>query len=267
MAESDVLAADRIHDYIDGRLGDRDRAAVAAYLIARPKAAAEVEALRRQSEILRGIGQGILDEPVPPRLLEPLQRSIPAKAPRRPGHDFAYLEAAAAVLLLVTGGALGWQANDGLHPRPSAEDGLLADMAGAHAFYGERGYPIYFAPERATELSSWIDRWFERDVPPPDLRDLGYTYRGGRLIPAAGTRVGLFQYEHPEDPELTVFFWSTAAPPREAGATRPEEEEVAARFWSGDGLSFAVVSERANPDFETAADAVFSFYQRSSGSG
>ena len=266
MAESDVLAADRIHDYIDGRLSDRDRAAVAVYLVGRPRAAAEVEALRRQGEILRGIGQAVLDEPVPPRLLEPLQRRIPAKAPRSPRHDFAYLEAAAAILLLVAGGALGWQANDGLHPRPSAEDALFADMAGAHAFYGERGYPVDFAPESATELSSWIDRWFEREVPPPDLRELGYTYRGGRLIPVAGTRVGLFQFEHPEGPGLTVFFWSMAAPPQQVGVARPEEE-VAARFWSGDGVNFAVVSERANLDLETAADAVFSFYQRSPGSG
>ena len=266
MAESDVLSADRIHDYIDGRLSDRDRAAVAAYLVGRPKAAAEVETLRRQSEILRGIGQGVLDEPVPPRLLEPLQRRVPAEALRRPRDTFAYLEAAAAILLLVTGGVLGWQANDGIHPRPSAEDALFADMAGAHAFYGERSYPVDFAPARATELSSWIDRWFERDVPPPDLRKLGYTYRGGGLIPAAGTRVGVLQFEHAEGPEVTVFFWKTAAPPQQVGATRPEEE-VAARFWSGGGLNFAVVSERNNPNLEPAADAVFSFYGRSSGSG
>jgi len=266
MAERDVLAADRMHDYIDGRLGDRDRAAVAAYLVARPRAAGKVEALRRQSEILRGIGQGILDEPVPPRLRKALQGHAPLTMPRPPRRATAYLEAAAAILLLVIGGVLGWQASDEIHPRPGAEDALLADMAGAHAFYGERGYPVDFSPERGAELSSWIGRWFARDVPPPDLRDLGYTYRGGRLIPAAGIRIGLFQFEHPEDPELTVFFWTTAALPQTVGDPR-FAEQVAARFWSGHGLNLAVVSERTNPDLETAADAIFSFYERSAGSG
>jgi anti-sigma factor RsiW len=79
MAERDVLATDRLHAYIDGRLSDRDRAAVAAYLVAHPGIAAEVEALRRQSEILRGIGQSILDEPVPQRLRAMLPTAPPGR--------------------------------------------------------------------------------------------------------------------------------------------------------------------------------------------
>jgi anti-sigma factor RsiW len=73
MAEGDVLAGEGIQRYIDGRLGERDRAVVAAYLRTHP-AAAEVEALRRQSEVLRQIGQEILSEPVPERLREVLRR-------------------------------------------------------------------------------------------------------------------------------------------------------------------------------------------------
>ncbi|MGH6903465.1 MAG: anti-sigma factor family protein [Geminicoccaceae bacterium] len=74
MAEGDVLAGEGVQRYIDGRLSERDRAAVAAYLRNHPDAAAEVEALRRQSEILRDIGQRILSEPVPERLREVLRR-------------------------------------------------------------------------------------------------------------------------------------------------------------------------------------------------
>jgi anti-sigma factor RsiW len=79
MAERDVLATDRLHAYIDGRLSDRDRAAVAAYLVAHPGIAAEVEALRRQSEILRRIGQSILDEPVRQRLRAMLPTAPPGR--------------------------------------------------------------------------------------------------------------------------------------------------------------------------------------------
>jgi anti-sigma factor RsiW len=267
MVQHDVLAADRLQDYIDGHLSERDQAAVAAYLLARPGIAAEVEALRRQSEILRGIAQAMLDEPVPERLREMLRKRAPVTAHRLSRRAPRYLQAAAAAIaLLVTGGALGWGASGGLAQRASAEDELFADMAHAYAFYGEGNYPVDFAPEHAAEFTSWIDRSFERQVQPPDLRDFGYTYRGGRLIPAAGTRLGLFQYEHPVDAGLTVFFWTNAAPPRPPDPPQAGES-VAVRFWSGDGLNLAVVSEGSNRDLETAADAVFSFYERSSGTG
>jgi anti-sigma factor RsiW len=266
MVQHDVLAADRLHDYIDGHLSERDQAAVAAYLLARPGIAAEVEALRRQSEILRGIAQAMLDEPVPERLRQVLPKHSPVTALRLPRRAPRYLRAAAAIALLVIGGALGWGASGGLEQRASAGDELFADMAHAYAFYGERSYPVDFAPEHAAEFTSWIDRSFEREVQPPDLRDFGYTYRGGRLIPAAGTSLGLFQYEHPVDAGLTVFFWTNAAPPRPPDPPQAGES-VAVRFWSGDGLNLAVVSERSNRDLETAADAVFSFYERSSGTG
>ncbi|NJO37086.1 MAG: hypothetical protein HC871_04995, partial [Rhizobiales bacterium] len=75
MADRNILKQDRIQDYIDNRLNDRDRASVAAYLLANPEVGNAVERLRRQNEALKAIGQEILDEPVPERL-----RSVLGKA-------------------------------------------------------------------------------------------------------------------------------------------------------------------------------------------
>jgi anti-sigma factor RsiW len=77
MAERSVFTDEQIQDYIDGRLNQRDRAAVAAYLLAHPRVAAEVEAVRRQSEALSALGQEILDAPVPEHLRQ-LLRERPA---------------------------------------------------------------------------------------------------------------------------------------------------------------------------------------------
>jgi anti-sigma factor RsiW len=38
------------------------------------------------------------------------------------------------------------------------------------------------------------------------------------------------------------------------------QENISARYWLGDGFSFAVMSDQDNPDLESAAKAVFSFY-------
>jgi anti-sigma factor RsiW len=266
MVERDILSDDRIQDYIDERLSERERAAVAAHVLAHPASAARLEAWRRQTEMLRGLGHEILDEPVPPRMREILRPRAPVAACSAPRRAHRFLEAAAVLLVFCAGGTLGWYANDVVQPGPSAEDLLLANMVYASAFYGERDYPVAFPPDHAAQFTSWIDRSFERDVQPPDLQDLGYVYRGGRLIPAAGTKLGLFQFEHANDARVAVFFWTAAAPPKPMTALT-ERDDFAARFWSGGGLNLAVISKKANRNLETAAEAVFSFYRASADDG
>jgi anti-sigma factor RsiW len=71
---------EQIQDYIDGRLRARDLALMTAYLFAHPKAASEIEALRRHNEALKQIGQEILHEPIPERLRSVLRRRPAGKA-------------------------------------------------------------------------------------------------------------------------------------------------------------------------------------------
>jgi anti-sigma factor RsiW len=267
MAEREVLSDHKIQDYLDGRLNERDRAAVAAYLLTHPDVASEVETLRRQNEALKGIGHEILDEPVPERLREVLQRQtvVSLGARRRRWRSSGFLEAAAAVLLLCVGGAIGWFVNDRLTPRVALENLIAANAADIYAFYGaEHDYPTDFPPDRTADLVSWISRSFEREIGPPDLADLSYEYRGGRLLPIAGANSGLFQFARPNGARIAVFFWPADQPPtRLTGMGR--QENVAARYWLGDGFSFAVMSDQDNPDLESAAKAVFSYYDANLG--
>lgn len=66
------LTDEKIQDYIDGRLSERDRAVVAACLFVKPDVAARVSRLRLINEMIAGLGQQVLDEPVPDRLIEVL---------------------------------------------------------------------------------------------------------------------------------------------------------------------------------------------------
>lgn len=271
MVERSVFTDLQIQDYIDGRLNERDRAAVAAYLLAHPQVAAEVEAVRRQSEALRALGHEVLDEPVPERLRQVLREGRPSlraeltpRAPRGARPRFqrvpSFLEAAAAILLFCAGGALGWFVHGTVRPAPSIQDMLLADMSRAYALYGARDYPVAFPPDRAEEFVTWIDQSFARQVRPPDLAGLGYSYRGGRVFPGARANIGLFQFERPEHAALAVFFWTTAAPPLEVVQALYDHDKIAAHFWNTKGLNFAVISDKANQDLGAAAEAIFAFY-------
>jgi anti-sigma factor RsiW len=266
MADRAMLADHKIQDYIDGRLSERDQAAVAAYLLVHPDVAAEVEMLRRQNEALRGIGHEILDEPVPARLRTVLYRHVeqPAEVVGLRGgnspRSFRFLEAAAAILLFCAGGAFGWFLHDRLTFPPAAQDLIASNAADLYRFYGgEHQYPVDFPPDRTAELASWIQRSFDRDISPPDLATLSYEYRGGEVRRVAGANIGFFQFESPAGARLAVVFWPGEQPP-----TRLQniggQQNVAARYWLGSGISFAVMSDESNPDLEPAAQAVFSFY-------
>jgi anti-sigma factor RsiW len=261
MADHEILAEHKIHDYIDGRLSERDQALVATYLLAHPAAASRVETLRRQNEALKGSGHEILDEPVPARLREVLRRQPEVGfAGRRRLRSSSFLEAAAAILLFCTGGVLGWFMHDRLVPRLGPQDLIASNAADAYAFYGgEHDYPVDFPPDRTAELMAWISRSFDREIAPPDLAGLSYEYRGGQLLPISGQSIGFFQFESPEGARLAVVFWPGDQPPTKLDRIG-RQENVAARYWLGDGFSFAVMGDPANPDLESVADAVFSFY-------
>jgi anti-sigma factor RsiW len=269
MADRSVFTDRQLQDYVDGRLNERDRAAVAAFLLAHPHVAAEVEAVRRQSEALRALGHEILDEPVPERLRELLRdpkacaraQARPVTARPQPRRAPRLLETAAATLLLGMGGALGWFAHEVVRPAPAVDDRLLAEMANAYVFYGARDYPVAFPPERAREFLTWIGRSFAREVPPPDLGELGYSYRGGQLLPNGDANIGLFHFERPEDARLTVFFWADSGPPMVVHDLH-DQDGIAARFWNSHDLSFAVIGAETNSDLEPAAEAVFAFYEQ-----
>ena len=262
MVEHDILADHRIQDYIDGRLNDRDRATFAAYLLAHPEVAAEVEAVRRQNEVLRGIGQEILDEPVPARLREALYQPKVVSLERRRMRPSGFLEAAAAILLFCVGGALGWFANGTLNPSPSRDALTLSDAVSAYAFYGgHEDFPIEFPPDRSDELASWISRSLSTEFAPPALEDLGYRYLGGRLLPGATSKIGAFMFENADNVQVVVFFWPTDAPPQDViNVSRRDNLET--RFWFGDGFGFAVIGDGSASDIQEVAEAVFSFYAK-----
>ena len=56
-----------------------------------------------------------------------------------------------------------------------------------------------------------------------------------------------------------MVFWPGDQPPTQLERIG-RQQNVTARYWLGDGFSFAVMSDASNPDLESAAEAVFSFY-------
>jgi anti-sigma factor RsiW len=282
---------DELGEYVDGGLSGRRRSEIEAWLIAHPQKAAEVERLRRLNEALKGLGEGILEEPVPDRLRKVLRRSEPDpdgaryrprgtaagredRGERRPepGPKPAaddrrsrswprFIEAAAVVSIFALGGVIGWSLRPHLDRGRSEVDAMLADASRAYAFYAAgRDYPIEFPPDRAETFEAIAARLFGRAVAPPDLETLGYRYLGARLAPAADITNTLFLFEGEDGRRITIVFW----PLRKALATGSgslERDGVQTRFWLQGGFGFAVIGEEGNARLREISGAVEAYYR------
>ena len=163
--------------YADGKLPEDRRAAVAAWLAARPEDAERIESYRQLAEELRSTYEGVLDEPVPERL----QRTV------RPDRTRRFAKVAMWVAFSATLGAIaGWQ----LHaiqqfPAPAAESaGMMARRAAvAHATYSpEVRHPVEVGADQETHLVAWLSTPLGTQLRAPKLESVGYSLVGGKRL-------------------------------------------------------------------------------------
>ncbi len=64
-----------LQDYVDGRLSDTRQKEIEGYLADHPEQAARVRAYQRQNRLLKNLNTDILEEPIPARLLDILEKN------------------------------------------------------------------------------------------------------------------------------------------------------------------------------------------------
>lgn len=263
MVERFPFTEEKIQDYIDGRLAPRDQAAFAAYLLAHPDCAAEIQSMRQQNEALRGFRADILTQPVPERLTAIVDA---AKAKAGLGHARwaprrMLRLAAAAVVIFAVGAAAGWYQRDLLDPPMDSEKVALMTARDAFLMHAnQKDYPIAFPAARETGLRELLARVFERPIGRPALNDFGYRYVGGKLLPSAKGQLGFYLFENAEGRRMALFLW-----PSEKASPRPvtlvDNDDVCTRFWRRDGLGFAVLSDSGNKTIEPITGRIRQYFR------
>ena len=258
MAERPSISEDKIQDYIDGRLSEADEASMAAYLLAHPDLATEIQVLRQQNEALKGVGAEILNEPVPKRLTAVLDaaRRETVEVHQASIRRRVWLEAATLAATLLIGIVSGWFAHGYLRTGPGYNDLAFATARDAYLlFSSERDYPVEFAADREDELHKWLTRVFKRQITRPNLAEVGYKYVGGRLLPWSRGNLGLHLYESEKGDRVSIVFWPSKTPPSRLHNISNLKNLRARMLW-GDGLGYAVMSDPVNKDFDRIAGEV-----------
>ncbi len=192
-----------IHLYVDGEMPPEEQILFEAWLKDHPDMAREVRNLQALNESLHDCFDGVLDEPLPARLEKGVSERLRVEhRVIRPRWQMA-----ASLAFLVSGGALGWFANDGYRGLVNEEAHFLSEALEAHSIYvPEVRHPVEVSVDDKAHLLKWLSKRLGNKVRAPDLSAAGYNLVGGRLLPGEG-RVpsAQFMYENEHGKRLTFF--------------------------------------------------------------
>ena len=251
---------EKLSAYLDGELPEAEVREIEAALQDDPVLQNELAALMLSDSLAQEHFGKMLDEPVPAALAAAV-RDAPmagvANAPTAPAAR-GWLAAAAVVLALGIGGAGGYMTGLSQGAEVAAAPGWLADIADYHRVYAAQGrHLVEVGAEEADHIRTWLSATVGAEVPIPDLEGHGLTFRGARLLVAAGKPVAQLMYTDAEN-RVVALCLIQADSPRDGFAT-----QTIGAFdmvvWGGDNANFVVVGDEGRGDLEaiarTAAEA------------
>jgi anti-sigma factor RsiW len=232
------IMEEELHAFVDRVLEPARQVEVQDYLDAHPEEAERIAHYIRQRESLRAALAPVAVEPIPPRLnLRHLAEA------RRSSWVVPWRSLAAAVLLLVAGGAGGW-ALHGTASLPEAVNGIAAlAQEAAYSFdvYGsDPAHPVEFKAADKAQLVDWISSRLQRTIFVPDLSASGYHFMGGRLVATPHGPAGLLMYDNPQGLRLAMLVRPMKVD-QNARMSAHSYGAVQGYAWSNKGIGYSLV--------------------------
>ena len=258
------VTRDTLMAYLDGQLDGDAMAVVDNWLAANPDAAVELAQLQRQGEAINTLFGPVATEPVPPRL-NPHRLALAQSRRRWQGAA----RAAMIVGVLGIGMAAGWLLRP-VADNPALYNRLIADAVSAHTvFVAENRHAVEVGSAETDHLTSWLSNRLGTGLAMPDLATAGFSFLGGRLLPApaiSGGRAAQLMYEDSAGQRVTLYIT-----PR-TGVDGPSLELVRlgddnALYWASDTITCTIVGPQSAAALQAIADSVFAQLTPSLGAG
>jgi anti-sigma factor RsiW len=245
------MTEEDLHAYADNQLDPARLTQVEAWLAAHPERRAQVEAWRAQSAGLHRLYDGVLDEPVPARLLPAVRRK----------RSKVLRGMAAALAWLVIGGLLGFFVG-GETARPIPASAVAASLprqaAVAHAVYvPEVRHPVEVGADQEAHLVAWLSKRLGAKLDPPRLDEAGYRLMGGRLLPGEQGEVAQFMYENEAKNRLTLYVQPQSAHAEGATFRYARENGIDVFYWIDGRFGYALSGNTGREDMLRLATLVY----------
>jgi anti-sigma factor RsiW len=239
VTSSRPITEDDLHGYVDHLLDSGRRREVQTYLDAHPEISARIAVFSRQREALRAAAAPIADEPIPPQLnVRHLMEG------RRRSQAWPWRSIAAAVLLLVVGGASGWSLRGTAveHSETSGIASLAQEAAYTFDVFGaDSSHPVEFGPTDKAQLVSWIASRIGRTISVPDLTASGYAFMGGRLVATPHGAAGLLMYSNEQGQRLAMLVRPMAID-KDTRMSEHSYGDINGFAWASKGTGFSLVA-------------------------
>ncbi len=252
-APENFIAEEDLHAYVDGLLDESRRAEIEVALDQDGEFAARVNAYRAQNRALIDAFDPILDERVPERLI--------AAATRPRLSWWRQPQAAAAgIVLLLLGGALGWTARD-YAPAPqvaNVETPYTKYAVSAHKIYTrEVRHAVEVAAKEEKHLVRWLSKRLGHPLKIPTLKTLGFDLVGGRLLATPDdAHAAQFMFQDEKGRRLTHYVRSTTA--AEPTSFRFEKDGDSSMFyWIENPFAYALIGPVKREELSKLSLAVY----------
>lgn len=221
-----------LHAFVDGEVAGEACAEIQEALKSDAALAATVDAWRLQRDALKRGFDGVLNEPVPLKLLATMKQRRNSWTVR------PLLNLAAALALLLLGG-LGGYFTTGVFGGPD----LTQDAIAAHQIYAnEQRHAVEVAADDKDHLEKWLSARVGTRIAVPDLTPEGYTLLGGRLLSSGDKPAAQIMFEDKDKKRITVFLVANPGP-AEKGVEVETVGAVTACAWYNDRVGFVVAGE------------------------
>jgi len=240
-----------LHAYADGEIAGQESRALDERLAGDPEARAKVEAWRRQKALLREAFDPVLDQTVP--------ANIKAALRHHRGFSLSPYAIAAALALLIIGGAAGWFTSLQMNAPEAMQ---FADLAiEAHeVFTREERHAVEVAANDSEHLTSWLSKRIGQKLVVPDLTARGYTFLGGRLLAAGTQPAAQLMYEDQAKRRITIFLTANQAG-AESKFIVEEKRGITACYWLDGPLGFVIAGEQSRDDIMSLAHMVYKSFE------
>jgi anti-sigma factor RsiW len=245
------VGEDDLQGFVDGRLTADRLLIVQAYLEMHPQVRAYLARDMKLRDELAGSLQAKYDEPIPATLR--VETLITAR--RTSQNRWRRLSAAASVLFML-GGTMGWLANSFvMSVRSSAIHIMTTNAVAAYLTYTpEIKHPIEVSASGDGHLIQWLSNRLERPVIIPDLTSEHFYPMGGRVLPTSGTPAAQIMYNDEQGNRLTFYLQPMAAGITDFRYT--ESNGIRTYYRAENGIAFAVTAKIDQAQLLAVATAI-----------